>query len=83
MDGTVQISTAASRLGVSPHYIRILEKRGRIPPARRDSNGRIYSEYDLALLRRIGVGSGQRLKTFEDFTGLGSETSSGWQDGRR
>ena len=32
----------------------------RIPPARRDFNGRIYSEFDIALLRSIGVGQRPR-----------------------
>jgi hypothetical protein len=30
---------------------------GRIPPARRDFNGRIYTELDIRLLRSMGVGS--------------------------
>jgi hypothetical protein len=38
----------------------MLEWEGRIPPARRDFNGRIYSELDIALLRSMGVGSRPR-----------------------
>ncbi len=52
----VRISEAARRLGVTPHHLRMLERQGRIPPARRDLNGRIYSEFDIALLRALGVG---------------------------
>ncbi len=50
------ISETARRLSVTPKHLRVLEREGRIPPARRDHNGRIYSEFDIALLRAIGVG---------------------------
>jgi DNA-binding transcriptional MerR regulator len=67
MDGVVHISEAARRLNVSPQHLRILEWQGRIPPARRDYNGRIYSEADIELLREIGVGSRpRRLRRAED-----------------
>ena len=59
MDG-VHISEAARQLGVTPHHLRMLEWQGRIPPARRDFNGRIYTEFDIALLRSIGVGQRPR-----------------------
>lgn len=54
------ISEAARRLSVTPKHLRVLEREGRIPPARRDFNGRIYSGFDIALLRRMGVGSRPR-----------------------
>lgn len=61
------ISEAAKKLGVTPQHLRVLEKAGRIPPARRDFNGRVYSEDDLALLRALGVGSRpSRLRTVRD-----------------
>jgi DNA-binding transcriptional MerR regulator len=66
VDDDVHIAEAARRLGVTPHHLRILEWKGRIPPARRDLNGRIYSEFDLALLRALGVGSRRRLKTADE-----------------
>jgi DNA-binding transcriptional MerR regulator len=67
MDGVVHISEAARRLGVTPHHLRILEWEGRIPPARRDFNGRIYSEFDIALLKALGIGSRpRRLKSAEE-----------------
>jgi DNA-binding transcriptional MerR regulator len=67
---SVQISEAAKRLGVTPHHLRVLEWQGRIPPARRDYNGRIYSEFDVALLRNMGVGSRPRkLKRPEEVLG--------------
>jgi DNA-binding transcriptional MerR regulator len=56
MQRDVHISEAARRLGVTPTHLRVLEAQDRIPPARRDFNGRIYSENDLALLRALGVG---------------------------
>jgi DNA-binding transcriptional MerR regulator len=68
MDGVVfHIGEAARLLGCTPEHIRTLERKGRIPPARRDYNGRIYSEFDIALLRSIGVGSRpRRLKAAEE-----------------
>ena len=57
MDSIVHIGEAARLLGCTPEHIRTLERRGRIPPARRDYNGRIYSEFDIALLQAMGVGS--------------------------
>ena len=67
MNGVVHITEVARQLGVTPYYLRMLEWQGRIPPARRDLNGRIYSECDIALLRSMGVGSRPRkLKRAED-----------------
>ncbi len=60
MDEVVHISEAAHRLCVTPGYLRMLEAMGRIPPAKRDNNGRIYTEFDLALLRALGIGSRPR-----------------------
>ncbi len=63
----VHISEAARRLGVTPYYLRMLEAEGKVPPPRRDLNGRIYSHLDLALLKAIGVGQRPRkLKRAED-----------------
>ena len=61
------IGEAARRLGCTPKHLRVLEREGRIPPARRDFNGRIYSEFDIALLRSMGVGTRpRRLKAAEE-----------------
>jgi len=54
---TFHIGEAAQQLGVTPKHLRTLEREGRIPPAHRDYNGRIYSGFDIALLRAMGVGS--------------------------
>ena len=67
MDDVIHIGQAAELLGVTPEHLRTLERTGRIPPARRDLNGRIYSEFDIALLRALGVGVRPRcLKRPED-----------------
>jgi DNA-binding transcriptional MerR regulator len=60
MEDNVRITEVARRLGISPQYLRMLEWQGRIPPARRDFNGRVYSQFDLALLRSMGVGQRPR-----------------------
>jgi DNA-binding transcriptional MerR regulator len=70
MNRNVHISEAAKELGVNPQYLRTLEWEGRIPPARRDFNGRIYSAFDIALLKSMGVGQRPRkLKRAEDVLG--------------
>ena len=70
MNRNVHISEAAKELGVNPQYLRTLEWEGRIPTARRDFNGRIYSEFDIALLKSMGVGQRPRkLKRAEDVLG--------------
>lgn len=66
----VHIGEAARRLGVHPHHLRMLEWQGRIPVAHRDFNGRVYSPFDIALLRSIGVGQRPRkLKRAEEVVG--------------
>ena len=70
MDEAVDIGEAARRLSVSPKHLRMLEWQGRIPPARRDLNGRIYSEFDIALLKSMGVGQRPRkLRRAEEVLG--------------
>ena len=67
MDYGLRISEAARELGVSAQHIRMLEWQGRIPQARRDYNGRIYTAFDIAVLRSMGVGSRpRRLRHVED-----------------
>ena len=61
------IGEVARRLGVTPKHLRLLEREGRIPTPRRDYNGRIYSEFDIALLKSMGIGSRPRkLKRAEE-----------------
>jgi DNA-binding transcriptional MerR regulator len=61
------IGECVQRLGCTPKHLRALEREGRIPPARRDLNGRVYTEFDVALLKALGVGSRpRRLKSPEE-----------------
>ena len=54
------IGEAAQQLGVTPQHLRMLERERRIPPVHRDLNGRVYSEFDIALLKHMGVGTRSR-----------------------
>jgi MerR family transcriptional regulator/heat shock protein HspR len=47
------ISVAAELAGVHPQTLRIYERKGLLDPARTMGGSRRYSEYDIALLRRI------------------------------
>ena len=71
MDSIVfHIGEVARQLGVTPEHLRALERQGRIPVARRDLNGRIYTPFDIALLRSMGVGSRpSRLRSAKDVLG--------------
>ena len=70
MGRVVHISEAARQLGISSHYLRLLEREGRIPPARRDITGRVYTHFDISLLRSMGVGARpRRLKAPEEALG--------------
>jgi len=46
------ISVAAKMVGVQNHTLRYYEKIGIIEPARSPGNVRLYSERDIALIRR-------------------------------
>ena len=72
MEDDLRISEAAQRLFVSPQYLRMLEWEGKIPPARRDYNGRLYSPSDITLLKSMGVGSRPcKLKRAEEVSEIG------------
>ena len=47
------ISIAARILGIQTHTLRYYEKIGVIEPRRSQGNTRLYSEGDIALLRRV------------------------------
>ncbi len=47
------ISVAAEMLGTQPYTLRYYERVGIIKPARSQGNLRMYSEADLAQLRRV------------------------------
>lgn len=73
MQRQIHIAEAAKQLGVTPQHLRVLEWKGKVPPARRDLNGRIYTELDIALLKSLGVGSRpRRLKRAEEVLGVHS-----------
>lgn len=68
---TYRISQAARELDLSAAWLRAGEKRGVLPPAKRDRNGfRYYTESDISTLRSMGVGSRpRRLKRAEEVLG--------------
>ncbi|MCL2149955.1 MAG: MerR family transcriptional regulator [Dehalococcoidia bacterium] len=47
------ISVAAEMLGTQPYTLRYYERVGIIKPARSRGNVRLYSELDIALLKRV------------------------------
>ena len=51
--GVYMISVAAELAGMHPQTLRIYETRGLITPSRSPKNTRLYSEKDVARLRRI------------------------------
>jgi MerR family transcriptional regulator/heat shock protein HspR len=53
MRGVYMISVAADLAGMHPQTLRIYETRGLITPQRSPKNTRLYSDEDVARLRRI------------------------------
>lgn len=50
----MRIIDVAQQLGISADWLRRLERKGRIPPAKRDINGhRRYTEEDVKRLRAV------------------------------
>ncbi|GAA1768659.1 MULTISPECIES: MerR family transcriptional regulator [Streptomonospora] len=47
------ISVAADLAGIAPQSLRLYEQRGLLSPARTDGGTRLYSDNDIARLRRI------------------------------
>ena len=70
MEGKLRISYVANQLGVTPHYLRMLEWEGRIPEVNYDRLGRFHTDSDIKLLRAMGVGTHpQKLRRVEDVLG--------------
>jgi DNA-binding transcriptional MerR regulator len=70
VEGKLRIGYVAKLLGVTPHYLRMLEWEGRIPAVNYDRLGRLYTESDIKLLRAMGVGTHpQKLRRVEDVLG--------------
>ena len=58
---TFSIGSAATVLGCSASWLRLAERLGAIPPARRTLGGqRRYTTEDIQQLRAIGIGQGLR-----------------------
>jgi hypothetical protein len=67
MEGKLRISYVANQLGVTPHYLRMLEWEGRIPEVNYDRLGRFHTDSNFKLLRAMGVGTHpQKLRRVED-----------------
>ena len=59
---TYSVSEAARELGLSADWLRRGERRGSIPPAKRDRNGcRCYTIGDITRLRELGVGERKKV----------------------
>jgi Helix-turn-helix domain len=57
----MRTADTARELGISPDWLRRLERAGRIPPASRDLNGhRRFSQADIERLRAVVLGEGSR-----------------------
>lgn len=58
METRKRVSEVARELGVSEHWLRVAEKAGKIPKARRDLNGwRLYTQEDIASLKGLLLGN--------------------------
>jgi DNA-binding transcriptional MerR regulator len=58
---TYRIGEAAEELGVTTGYLRLGERLGALPRARRTPGGwRFYTPEDIERLRQIGVGERKR-----------------------
>ncbi len=53
MASKLRIGHVARSLGVTAHYLRLLEQEKRIPEASYDRAGRFYSEADIELLKSL------------------------------
>lgn len=51
--GVYLIGAAAQKAGMHPQTLRVYERRGLIRPGRSSGNTRLYSDEDVAVLRRI------------------------------
>lgn len=65
---TFTIGETAEVLAVTPGWLRVAERLGAVPRARRGENGwRYYTLEDIERLRRLGVG--QRKKALQERDG--------------
>ncbi len=68
------IGSAAAEPGCSRRRLQLAGRPGAIPPARRDCNGRLCSEFDIVLLKDIGIGCSRprKFKRAEEVLGAGA-----------
>ena len=70
MNDKLRIGDAARLLGITPHYLRVLEREGRTPEADYDRAGRFYTEADIEFLKAMGVGTKpRRLRSADEILG--------------
>ena len=70
MENKLRIGHVARSLGVTAHYLRLLEWEERVPKASYDRAGRFYTEADIELLKAMGVGSKpRRLRSVDEVRG--------------
>jgi MerR family transcriptional regulator/heat shock protein HspR len=69
------ISVAAERADLKIQNLRVYERRGLLEPARTPGGTRLYSEADIAVLRRIGelLAAGLNLAGIRRVLGLEAE----------
>jgi DNA-binding transcriptional MerR regulator len=54
MERLINVCEAARELGMSEDWLRLAEKKGKIPKARRDlNNWRVYSQEDITVIKKI------------------------------
>lgn len=75
--GLYTISVAAELAGMAPRSLRSYEERGLITPARTRGGTRLYSDDDIARLRRVArlVGEGVNLAGIERILDLEDENT--------
>ncbi|KOX11891.1 MerR family transcriptional regulator [Nocardiopsis sp. NRRL B-16309] len=75
--GLYTISVAAGLAGVSVQSLRLYEQRGLLSPARTKGGTRLYSDNDIARLRRISelLGQGVNLTGIEQILDLQDENN--------
>ena len=76
--GMFAISVAAERADLAVQNLRVYERRGLLEPTRTPGGTRLYSEADIAVLRRIGelLGEGLNLAGIRRVLELEIEISS-------
>ena len=61
MTSILRVAEVARELGCSERFLRVGEKRGKLPQARRDLNGwRVYTQDNLEQLKKILIPSSEQ-----------------------